>query len=117
MVSFIDLFKIHLKIDQELESLYDAAQKDPYKSLYLAVILQAILDITKPKNTMESSDLKLQRDQAHAWVFASIGVTCENFEDTCALAGVEPRMVRTFALNVIKSGDAKNVRRKINSLL
>jgi hypothetical protein len=117
VVSSIDLFKIHLKIDLELESLYDAAHKDPYKSLYLAVILQAILDITKPKYNTERSDLKLQRDQAHAWVFASIGVTCDNFEDTCALAGVEPRMVRTFALNVIKSGDVKDVRRKINSLL
>ena len=117
MVSFIDLFKIHLKIDQELESLYDAAQKDPYKSLYLAVILQAILDATKPTTKKEGSDLKLQRDQAHAWVFASIGVTCDNFEDTCALAGVEPRMVRTFALNVINSGDINEVRRKINTLL
>ena len=104
-------------IDQELDTLYDSTEKDPYKSLYLAVILQAILDITKPEDTKESTHIKLQRDQAHAWVFASIGVTCDNFEDTCALAGVEPRMVRTFALNVIKSGDAKNVRRKINSLL
>ena len=104
-------------IDQELDTLYDATEKDPYKSLYLAVILQAILDITKPEDKRESSQIKLQRDQAHAWVFTSIGVTCDNFEDTCALAGVEPRMVRTFALNVIKSGDAKNVRRKINSLL
>jgi|TARA_R100001530_G_scaffold38472_1_gene29782 hypothetical protein len=104
-------------IDQELDTLYDATEKDPYKSLYLAVILQAILDITKPENKRESTYIKLQRDQAHAWVFASIGVTCENFEDTCALAGVEPGVVRTFALNVINSGDINEVRRKINTLL
>jgi|TARA_R110000822_G_scaffold160124_2_gene300350 lipoprotein NlpI len=104
-------------IDQELDTLYDATEKDPYKSLYLAVILQAILDITKPENKRENTYIKLQRDQAHAWVFASIGVTCENFEDTCALAGVEPGVVRTFALNVINSGDINEVRRKINTLL
>ena len=117
MVNSIDLFKNHLKIDLDLESLYDATEKDPYKSLYLAVILQAILDITKPEDKREGTYIKLQRDQAHAWVFTSIGVTCDNFEDTCALAGVEPRMVRTFALNVINSGDINEVRRKINSLL
>ena len=104
-------------IDQELDTLYDSTEKDPYKSLYLAVILQAILDITKPEDTKESTHIKLQRDQAHAWVFASIGVTCDNFEDTCALAGIEPGMVRTFALNVINSGDINEVRRKINTLL
>tara|TARA_R110002050_G_scaffold279325_1_gene425866 strand:+ start:93 stop:410 length:318 start_codon:yes stop_codon:yes gene_type:complete len=104
-------------IDQELDTLYDATEKDPYKSLYLAVILQAILDISKPEDNRESTYIKLQRDQAHAWVFASIGVTCENFEDTCALAGVEPGVVRTFALNVINSGDIYEVRRKINTFL
>ena len=106
-----------MKADLDLESLYDVTEKDPYKSLYLAVILQAILDITKPENKRESTYIKLQRDQAHAWVFASIGVTCDNFEDTCALAGIEPGMVRTFALNVINSGDINEVRRKINTLL
>ena len=117
MVSFFDLFKNHLTSDLEIQSLYDVTEKNPRKSLFFAVILQALLDITKPKESKETSDIKLQRDQAHAWVFASIGVTCDNFEDTCALAGVEPRMVRTFALNVIKSGDVKDVRRKINALL
>ena len=117
MASSTDLFRNLWMIDQELDTLYDATEKDPYKSLYLAVILQAILDITKPENKRESTYIKLQRDQAHAWVFASIGVTCENFEDTCALAGVEPGVVRTFALNVINSGDINEVRRKINTLL
>ena len=117
MASSTDLFRNLWMIDQELDTLYDATEKDPYKSLYLAVILQAILDITKPENKRESTYIKLQRDQAHAWVFASIGVTCENFEDTCALAGVEPGVVRTFALNVINSGDIYEVRRKINTFL
>jgi|TARA_R100001143_G_scaffold20574_2_gene21981 hypothetical protein len=101
----------------DFESLYGLTRKDPIKSLYLAVILQAIIDLIKPESIQESSNIKLQRDQAHAWVFSSVGVTCENFEDTCTLAGLEPGMVRTFTLNVIKSGDTDEVRRKINSIL
>ena len=117
MVNFIDLFKNQLNDNVDFESLYGLTRKDPIKSLYLAVILQAIIDLIKPESIQESSNIKLQRDQAHAWVFSSVGVTCENFEDTCTLAGLEPGMVRTFTLNVIKSGDTDEVRRKINSIL
>ncbi len=117
MVSFFDLFKNHLTSDLEIQSLYDVTEKDPRKSLFFAVILQALLDITKPKESVENSDIKLQRDQAHAWVFCSVGVTCDNFEETCELAGLPPKLVRTFALKVINSGDTNDVRRKINSLL
>ena len=117
MVNFIDLFKNQLNDSVDFESLYGLTRKDPIKSLYLAVILQAIIDLIKPESIQESSNIKLQRDQAHAWVFSSVGVTCENFEDTCTLAGLEPGMVRTFTLNVIKSGDTDEVRRKINSIL
>ena len=117
VVSFPDLFKNQLNYDVDFESLYDTTQKDPIKSLYLAVIFQAITDLIKPEDVMERSSIKLQRDQAHAWVFSSVGVTCENFEDTCILAGLEPGMVRTFTLNAIRSGDTYEVRRKINSVL
>jgi len=106
-----------LNYDVDFESLYEVAQKDPFKSLHLAVIFQAILDLIKSEDVQESSSIKLQRDQAHAWVFSSVGVTCENFEDTCILAGLEPRMVRTFTLNAIRSGDTDEVRRKINNVL
>ena len=101
----------------DFESLYDTAQKDPIKSLNLAVIFQAILDLTKPEDIQENSIIKIHRDQAHSWVFSSVGVTCENFEDTCLLAGLKSGMVRTFTLNAIKSGDIDEIRRKINSLL
>ena len=117
MVNSTDLFKNQLNDSVDFESLYSVTRKDPIRSLYLAVILQAIIDLIKPESIQESSDIKLQRDQAHAWVFSSVGVTCENFEDTCTLAGLEPGMVRTFTLNVIKSGDIDEVRRKINSIL
>ena len=115
--SFPDLFKILLNDDVDFESLYDATDKDPFRSLYLAVVFQAILDLIKSKDIQENSSIKLQRDQAHAWVFCSVGVTCDNFEETCELAGLPPKLVRTFALKVINSGDTNDVRRKINSLL
>ena len=112
-----DLFKIRLNDDIDFESLYDVTQKDSFRSLYMAVIFQAILDLIKPEDIQENSNITLHRDQAHAWVFSPIGVTCENFEDICAMAGLEPVMVRTFTLNAIKSGDSDEVRRKINSVL
>ena len=116
--SLPDLFKNRLNnINFDIEELFNTARKDPIQSLYLAVIFQAILDLIKPEDLHEKSNIKLHRDQAHAWVFTSVGVTCENFEDTCILAGLEPGMVRTFTLNAIRSGDTYEVRRKINSVL
>ena len=103
--------------DLDFELLVERSRRDPIKNLYTAVIFQAVLDLIKPKDIHEKSGIKLERDQAHSWVFASVGVTCENFEDTCELAGLEPVMVRSFTLNVINSGDSDEVRRKINSLL
>jgi hypothetical protein len=103
--------------DLDFELLVERSRRDPIKKLYTAVIFQAILDLIKPENIQEHSSIKLHRNQAHAWVFTPIGVTCENFEDICAMAGLEPVMVRTFTLNVIKSGDSDEVRRKINSVL
>lgn len=116
-VSFPDLFKSQLNYDVDFESLYDTAQKDPIKSLHLAVIFQAILDLTKPEDLHERSSIRIQRDQAQGWIFSYVGVTCDNFEDTCLLAGLQPTMVRTFTFNAIKSGDTDDIRRKINNLL
>ena len=116
-VNSIDLFRSMLSDDPDLASLFDAVQKNSYKSLYFAVVLQAILDTIKPIAAKEDSLITLHRDQAKSWIFASVGVTCENFEDICTMAGLEPVMVRTFTLNAIKSGDTDEVRRKINSVL
>ena len=99
------------------ESLYDITNKGSEQSLYLAVILQALLDVTKPELQNEAKEIKQYRDQAHAWFFASAGVTCEDFETICTYAGLNPQKVRTFAYEVIQSGDMLNVRRKFQNLL
>jgi hypothetical protein len=116
-VNSIDLFRIMLSDDPDIISLFDTVHKNPYKSLYFAVILQAILDTIKPQITEEDSLITIHRGQAHSWIFASVGVTCENFEDTCTFAGIEPHLVREFTQKTIDIGDVENVRRNLTSLL
>ena len=116
-VNSIDLFKSMLSDDPDLASLFDAVQKNSYKSLYFAVVLQAILDTIKPMAVEEDSLITLHRDQAQSWIFASVGVTCENFEDTCDFAGIDPSLVRKFTEKTIDIGDVENVRRNLTSLL
>ena len=106
-----------LSTDVSVESLYDLTNKDSYQALYLSVILQAILDLCKHETEGEPSEIKVQRDQADAWFFSSIGVTCEDFETVCLYAKVDPVKRRVFAYETMKSGDTKNVRRKFQSLL
>ena len=99
------------------ESLYDMTNKDGEVSLYLAVILQALLDVTKPEFKDESKEIKRNRDQAHAWIFSSVGVTCEEFKTICYYAGLEPEKVRSFAYEVTQSRDTEDVRRRFSSLI
>ena len=101
----------------DFDNLYDLTQKDPDKTLNLAIILQALLDMSKPKENNETNETALQRDQASAWVFASVGVTCENFESTCQMAGLEPDTVRNFAVKAATSENVNETRRKLNSFL
>ena len=84
-----DLFEV-----EEPNSLYEITDKNPHKSLYIAVILQALLDLSKPKFKKEKSDIQIQRDQAHSWVFASVGVTCKDFQEVCLYAGLKPESVK-----------------------
>tara|TARA_R100000315_G_C5160630_1_gene92385 strand:- start:332 stop:655 length:324 start_codon:yes stop_codon:yes gene_type:complete len=102
---------------EKKESLYDLTGKNPDRSLNLAIILRALLDLSKPKVDNETVETSLLRDQAHAWVFASIGVTCENFIYTCELAGVDPRTIRTFAIKAVTVEDNTEMRKKLHSFL
>ena len=105
-------------IDEEDQvTLYDLTDKNPDKTLYLAIVVQSLLDLSKPKEPEETLETVLQRDQASAWVFCSVGVTCENFEITCELAGLEPQIVRTFAIKTVTSENIHELRRKLSSLI
>ena len=66
-----------------------------------------MLDATKPEHNKES----------HESIFASVGVTAEDFYTVCDIAGVDPDYVRTFAYKVIKSKEILYVRKRINAVL
>mgnify|MGYP000221010421 CR=1 FL=1 len=87
------------------------------KLLFLAVILQALLDASKPKINNESDSALNARERATAWFFCSVGVTCDNFEYVCDNADIDSSYVRTFAYKVLKSKEINFVRKRINKLL
>lgn len=92
-------------------------QSSPERILFMTVILQALLDASKPSTTNESERAKLDRTHAQAWFFASVGVTAEDFANVCDMAGIDPGYTRSFAYKVIRSKEVKYTRKKINSIL
>ena len=91
--------------------------RSPERTLFLCVLLQALLDATKPTYDGEPDTSVIERDRAIAWFFASIGVTAEDFSDVCDMAGVEPAYMREFAFKVLRSGEVEYVRKRINAVL
>jgi hypothetical protein len=85
--------------------------------LFLSVILQALLDATKPEHDRESEESIMARASAKAWFCASVGVTSEDFMDVCDIAGIDPMCMRSFAYKVITSKSIPFVRKRINTLL
>ena len=87
------------------------------RTLFTAVILQDLIDATKPEETNETSVSVINRDRAKAWFFCSVGVTCDNFEYVCEMADLNPSYTRSFAYKVIQSKEIKYIRKRINTLL
>jgi hypothetical protein len=109
---------------ESLQSLGEVLRLDSYGPstpqeliLFRTVILQALLDATKPAYENEPEEEALARAQAQAWFFSSVGVTCQDFVDVCDMAGLEPQFVRSFAFKVIKTKEIKYVRKRINTVL
>lgn len=99
------------------EQLIENKQTSPEKVLFLSVILQALLDATKPETLSEPEEEKLARRSAQAWFLASIGVTSQDFTDVCDLAGISPVDMRSFAFKVLRSKEIKYIRKRINTVL
>jgi len=89
----------------------------PEQTLFLCVLLQALLDATKKPYKGEPSEARIERDRATAWFFASIGTTASDFEEVCANAGVDPNYIRDFAYKVLHTGEIEYVRKRINAIL
>ena len=100
-----------------VEHLLDKQLESPERVLFLSVILQALLDATKPETATEPEEEKLARRSAKAWFFTSIGVTSKDFIDICDLAGVPPVDMRSFAFKVLQSKEVKYIRKRINRVL
>tara|TARA_R110000787_G_scaffold66384_1_gene149155 strand:- start:3121 stop:3462 length:342 start_codon:yes stop_codon:yes gene_type:complete len=101
----------------EIEKLVENQKAPPQQLLFLSVLLQAMLDATKPEHLKESKESIVSRNNAKAWFFASVGVTSEDFSTVCDVAGVDPAYVRSFAYKVLKSKEIKYVRKRINAVL
>ena len=106
--------KDYLSILTELDKYEESS---PEKLLFLSVIFQALLDATKIKTKVESSRTSVERVNARAWFFCSVGVTCDNFEYVCENAGMNPEYTRSFAIKVINTKEIKYVRQKIRRVL
>ncbi len=91
--------------------------KDNSQLLFLSVILQALLDATKPELLSDNDEIILDRNRAKAWFSASVGVTCEDFNTVCECAGVDPEYTKTFAYKVLESKELPFVRKRINAIL
>lgn len=101
----------------EMEYLIETKKSAPEQILFLTVILQALLDATKPKESRESRESELARGCAQAWFVASVGVTADDFRTVCDLAGIDSEYTRTFAYKIIESKEVEYVRKRINTVL
>ena len=81
-------------------------QEVPEHRLYLAVILQALLDATNKKN-------ELLCKKAQAWFFCSVGVTCDN----CENANVNAESVRSYAYEVVNSKQSSKFKYRIYQII
>lgn len=104
-----------VRLDDLLENGEETSNSDVV--LFRAVVLQALLDATKPEGPRESEQTQLDRRQAIAWFEASVGVTAQDFVDVCELAGLDPEYTRTFASKIIRTKEVEFVRKRINALL
>ena len=94
-----------------------AKEGEPERNLYLAVILQALLDATHPTATCSVGETQAVQGQASAWFFASVSREESDFEYVCDMAGLDPSYTRSFAHKIIRSKEITFIRKRINALL
>jgi len=91
---------------------------NPERVLWLCVILQQLLDATKPEYEGENSYNILMRDRAKTWLTSSYGVTATDRDDVCHMAGIAPESLRTFTKKLFDENyEIEFVRKRINAIL
>jgi hypothetical protein len=109
--------KIKSTVNFVVEEDFFKERSTPEQTMYMCVILQALLDATKPTYKGEPEASILERDRAKAWFFASVGVTSEDFKIVCDYANIDYNYMREFAFKVLKSGEVEYTRKRINAVL
>ena len=98
----------------QMENLFYSEPQSSEKQLFLAVILQALLDLSKDS---KATRVQYDKDRAKSWFFTETGVTCENFESVCQMAGVQVTKARSFAYKVMKAENKIYLRQRIRNVL
>ena len=98
----------------QIENIFYSEPHSSEKRLFLSVILQALLDVSK--NIVTSQD-KVNKSRAESWFFTDVGVTCENFKSVCQMAGVNPSKARSFAYKVLNADNKDFLRKRIRNVL
>ena len=98
----------------QIENVFYSEPENPEKKLFVAVILQALLDLSK---NIQTKTHRVNKDRAESWFFTSVGVTCENFESVCQMAGVQPAKARSFAYKVLNADNKDFLRKRIRNVL
>ena len=98
----------------QIENIFYSEPNSSEKRLFLSVILQALLDVSK--NVITPQD-KVNKARAESWFFTSVGVTCKNFHSVCQMAGVKPNKARSFAYKVMNASNKYFLRKRIRNVL
>lgn len=113
-----ETFDWSIDINYEIFEFRQASKEgEPERNLYLAVILQALLDATHPTATCSVGETRAVQGQASAWFFASVSAHSSDFEYVCDMAGLDPSYTRGFAHKIIRSKEITFIRKRINALL
>ena len=65
----------------------------------------------------DSTYTSLSREHARSWLTAEVGVTAEDKETVCFLAGIEPEALTTYAKKIIDTKEVTFIRKRINAIL
>ena len=94
---------------------YFISDTSPERTLFLAVILQALLDATQ-KDTRDIESSRYKRE-AVLWFTTKFGEVKKNFDYVCGCANIEPSYMRRIALEILNSKRTSFIRGHINAIL
>lgn len=92
----------------------DKEESSPERLLFLAVIYQAILDVSREELPDESDLIKRQRREAISWFFDEKYI--DDLDEICYLAGINSRWLVRIVKQIV-DGELEFDRKRINVLI